>query len=93
MKHQRHFDTSDVVLKEAEQIRTLIADLGRLVHILDCDIATEEERARVSNRSDAAYPMLARMLATRRNNLQGTIVALEQRLAKSTFHATDQAAA
>jgi hypothetical protein len=30
---------------------------GRLVRILDCDIATEEEPAQVSDRSDAAYPI------------------------------------
>jgi hypothetical protein len=42
----------------------------RIVHILDCDIATEEDRARVSDHSDAAYPMLARTLAARRKNLK-----------------------
>jgi hypothetical protein len=80
MKHQRHFDASDVALKQATQIRTLIADLDRLVRILNSDIATEEERAGVADRSEAAYPMLARTLATRRNNLRGTVAALEQRL-------------
>jgi hypothetical protein len=30
-----------------------------------------------SNRSDAAYPILARMLKTRRDNLRETIAALE----------------
>ena len=29
MKHQRHFDASLAALWEAEQIRTLIADLDR----------------------------------------------------------------
>jgi hypothetical protein len=80
MKHQRHFDASLAALKEAEQIRTLIADLDRVVRILNCDIATEEERAGVADRSDAAYPMLARTLAARRDNLRDTITALEQRL-------------
>jgi hypothetical protein len=60
----------------------LIADLDRIVHILDCDIATEEDRARVSDHSDAAYPMLARTLAARRKNLKVTIAALQRRLAE-----------
>ena len=43
MKHQRHFEkTSDVASREADQIRTLIANLERTVQILDCDIATED---------------------------------------------------
>jgi hypothetical protein len=59
----------------------MIGDIDRVVRILDCDIATEEERARISDRSDAAYPMLARTLAARRDNLRDTIAALNQRLA------------
>ena len=81
MKHQRHFDAGAAALREAEQIRTLIADLDRVVLNLDCDVAAEEERAGVADRSEAAYPILARTLATRRDNLRDTIVALEQRLA------------
>jgi septation ring formation regulator EzrA len=82
MKHQRHFErASDATSREAAQISKMISDLDRLVRILDCEIATEEERARVSDRSDAAYPILARALAARRDNLKDTIAALEQRLA------------
>ena len=82
MRSQRHFKMqSETALREAAQIRTLIADLDRVIQILNCDIATEEERARVSDRSDATYPILARTLAARRDNLRYTIAALEQRLA------------
>ena len=81
MKHQRHFErASDVALREAAQISTMISDLDRLVRLLDCDITTEEERARISDRSEPAYPILARTLAARRDNLRDTIAALEQRL-------------
>jgi septation ring formation regulator EzrA len=82
MKHQRHFDTSETVNREAARIRKMIVDLDRTVQLLDCDITTEEERTRISNRSDAAYPILARMLAARRDNLRETIAALEQRFSK-----------
>jgi len=80
MKHQRHF-WSENPLREVARISALISDLDRVVRILDCDIATEEERARVSDRFDAAYPILARMLTARRDNLNDTIAALERRLA------------
>jgi hypothetical protein len=55
--------------------------LDRLVRTLDYDIAAEEERAQISDRSDVAYPILARTLAVRRDNLRDTIAALEPRLA------------
>jgi hypothetical protein len=81
MKQQHHFErANDAKSKEAAQISKMIGDLGRLIQILDCEIATDEERAGVSDRSDPTYPILARTLAVRRNNLRDTITALEQRL-------------
>ena len=82
MKHQRHFDTSEVAQREAGQISTMISDLDRLVRLLDCDIAIQEERAGISDRSDVAYPILARTLRARRDNLRETVTALERRLSK-----------
>ena len=82
MEHQRHFDTSKAEQREAVKIRKMIGDLARSVQLLNCDIASEEERTRISDRSDAAYSILARMLAARRDNLKDTITALERRLSK-----------
>jgi hypothetical protein len=82
MKHRRHFDTSEPYQQEAIKLRKMIGDLDRSVRLLNCDISTEEERARIFDRSDVAYPMLARTLAARRDNLRDTITALEQRLSK-----------
>ena len=65
---------------EMAQIRTLISDIDRTLQILQSDIETEEERARVSDRSDPTYPMLARQMAMRRDNLKRTIAALEDQL-------------
>jgi septation ring formation regulator EzrA len=94
MKHQRHFErASDVALREAAQISTMISDLHRLVQLLDCDIATEEERARISDRPDRAYPILARTLAARRDNLRDTIAALEQRLTTNKAPQAERVAA
>jgi len=72
MKHQRHFET------EAAQTRALIADLDRIVQTLDDTIAAEEELAGVFDRSQAGYPMHAREMAARRDNLTDTIAVLEQ---------------
>jgi hypothetical protein len=79
MKHQRHFGSS-TLSRETVQTRSLIADIARIVQILDSNIAAEEEQARVFDPSQAEYPILARTLATRRDNLKETIAALERRL-------------
>jgi hypothetical protein len=79
MKHQHHFGSAtDVALSDMARISALINDLDCHVRILDCDIAAEEERARVLNPFNAAYPILARTLAARRDNLKETIAALEK---------------
>jgi hypothetical protein len=80
MKHQRHFESSTVPRK-ALQIGELIADIDRVIRILNSDIAIEEEQAKVFDRSQPEYPILARTLAARRDNLRATITALERRLA------------
>jgi hypothetical protein len=79
MKHQRHFGSATPA-REALQTRVLIADITRILQILDGDIAAEEEQARIFDRSRVDYPILARTLAARRDNLLGTIAALQQRL-------------
>jgi hypothetical protein len=72
---------SEKARREAEQIRTAIVDLDCTVQLLDCEIAAEELRARVFMSTDVAYPILAKSLAARRDNLHGTIAALEKQLA------------
>jgi hypothetical protein len=84
MKHGRIGNESS--LREAPQIRTLISDLDRIVQILNCDIAAEEERVRVFDRSDVTYPLLAGTLAARRDNLRDTIACLNTTLRRSKHH-------
>jgi hypothetical protein len=79
MKHQRHFGSATPA-RDALQTRLLIADINRVVQILNGDIAAEEEQSRIFDRSRVDYPILARTLVARRDNLLGTIAALEQRL-------------
>jgi hypothetical protein len=82
MKHQRQFGTPEAAQREAAQILKMIVDLDRTVQILSCDITTEEESAGISDRSDPSYPILARTLATRRDNLKDTVAELEHRLSE-----------
>ncbi len=80
MKHQRHFETAT---REAVQTRSLIADLDRIVQILNGAIADEEQRAGIFDPFEAAYPMHARELSARRDNLANTLAALELRLGRT----------
>jgi len=59
------------------RIATLIRDLSRLVEILTADIEHEETRSGTRNLADLNYPVLARTLRARRDNLGATIVSLE----------------
>jgi hypothetical protein len=59
------------------KIATLIGSLSRSVEMLTVDIEHEEARAGVRDLSDPAYPVLARSLRVRRENIRVTIASLE----------------
>jgi hypothetical protein len=59
------------------QITTLIGSLSRSVALLTVDIEHEEARAGVRALSDPTYPVLARSLRVRRDNIGATIASLE----------------
>jgi hypothetical protein len=82
MNIQPRFETA----RETAVISKILADLARTVQLIECEIATQEERASVSDRSDVRYPMLASALIERSNNLKVTIDALKQRLAEQAPH-------
>ena len=59
------------------QIATLIESLSRSVALLTLDIEHEDTQVGVSDTSDPAYPVLARSLRTRRDNIGATSALLE----------------
>jgi hypothetical protein len=63
--------------KDVARIETLIANLQRRVEILRVDIKTEEAQAKVKDAFDPCYPMIARQLLARRDNLATTITTLQ----------------
>lgn len=87
MNIQVRFETTrESAVREVAVISKILADLVRTVQLIETDIAVEEERAGVSNRSDVKYPILARTLIGRRDNLRITIAALEQRHTERALH-------
>ena len=59
------------------RIATLIGDLWRSVDVLTADIEHEEMCSGVHNVADPNYPVLARSLRARRENIGATIATLE----------------
>jgi hypothetical protein len=59
------------------QIATFIGSLSRSVELLTADIEHEEARAGVRELADPTYPVLARSLRARRENIGATIAMLE----------------
>jgi hypothetical protein len=59
------------------QIATLIESLLRSVELLTVDIEHEETRAGVRDLSDPTYPVLARSLRARKDNIRASIASLE----------------
>ena len=78
MSMQPRFETA----RQTAVISKVLVDLVRTVQLIECEIAAQEERASVFDRSDVMYPMLAKTLIERRDNLKMTIDALERRLAE-----------
>ena len=68
--------SSPLVIRKL-QIATLIGSLSRSVELLTGDIEHEESRVGVRDASDPAYPVLARSLRARRENIGATIAMLE----------------
>ena len=69
--------------RTAMKLQALIADLRWRIQLLGSDIQEEEKRTGISDLSDRAYPIVARNLRTRRDNLLATITILESQMAET----------
>jgi hypothetical protein len=78
-RKQKQIDTSQ---REAAQIRSMIASLNRTIASLDGSIAADLEKSHVRDPRHYAFPISARTMIARRDNLRSTIAALSDRLSK-----------
>jgi hypothetical protein len=74
------FETRLNDLRAITKLRALIANLLLQVRFLDADIRDQEQRMGIFDVTDVAYPLLARNLRARRDNLLATIRVLEGQL-------------
>jgi hypothetical protein len=71
-------------LREARQLQSIISNLEREVAALDDSIISELALSSVREPSHFAYPISARMMKARRQNLKTTIAALSDRLSSGS---------
>jgi hypothetical protein len=76
MRISYQFENSN---RRASQLRSMIEDLKRGVLLIEADMAAVVQFERRANPTNSAYPIAARTLKSRRDNLLRTILALEQR--------------
>ena len=78
-----HFKTRLNDLRTTMKLRALVSDLHLQVHFLDRGIHDEEQRTGILDLANIAYPILARTLRARRDNLLATIRVLENRMTET----------
>jgi len=81
------YETQSDDIRATMKLRALVADLQLRVQVLDADIHDEEQRTSLFDVAHVAYPVLARNLRTRRDNLVATIRMLELHLAETEMAA------
>ena len=81
------YETQPDDISATMKLRALVADLQLRVQVLDADIHDEEQRTSIFDADHIAYPILARNLRARRDNLLATIRMLEHHLAETEMAA------
>ena len=76
-----------------QTIRAMIAEVDHSIMALDRSIEIEQELSGVHDRSHYAYPMTARAMEKRRDNLKMTRDALAERLSSLTGSDLNQSVA
>ncbi|MGL3208794.1 hypothetical protein [Bradyrhizobium sp. BR 1433] len=86
MNMHHRFETAGGRGGRESTVSKMLSDLVLACQQIEADIATEEARVGIYDRSDARYPILARSLNERHANLKGTIATLEKRVAERSQH-------
>lgn len=71
---------ADEKRRRVAQLEMMIAEFNRMAGDLDREIATEEQRARISDPTHFAYPTYARAARSRRDNLVSSTEELRGQL-------------
>ncbi|WP_431016693.1 hypothetical protein [Bradyrhizobium pachyrhizi] len=88
MNMHPRFETARESTVRELTISKILADLVRTLQLIEAEIAAEEERARIFDRSNVRYPILAKSLNDRRDNLRVTMPHLNSVSPRETQHHT-----
>jgi type II secretory pathway component PulJ len=91
MKRQYRIETPETE-RAVMQVAAMIADMERVVALLDRDIAATEVRTGILDKANIAYPPLAKSQWERQNNLKRTIAELRRHLSEAPAAAVEAAA-
>lgn len=80
-RHNQIGTVTEIDPRAVHQITAMIEDIRRVVRLLEEEVA--EVRARVHDTADVAYPLNARAMGERRDNLTKTMASLAERLPES----------
>ncbi|MGY3489915.1 hypothetical protein ACVW1C_007798 [Bradyrhizobium sp. USDA 4011] len=86
MNMHHRFETPRASTGRESTVRKMLSDLVLACQQIEADIATEEARAGIYDQSDARYPILARSLKERYDNLKVTIATLEKGVIERSQH-------
>jgi hypothetical protein len=84
-RRQREIDLRQ---REAVQIRSTIASVNRTIAVIESSITAVLDRSHVTDPRHYAFPISARTMIARRDNLKTTIATLSDQLAKIDQSAT-----
>ena len=82
MKRQYQSETPQS-RRAVTQVATMIAEMKRVVALLDEDITATEVRTGILDKADIAYPPLAKSQWERQNNLKRTIAELQRHISET----------
>ena len=82
IEERRHLIMIDALHRMRQRTEAVLTDLKNAATLLDCSIETELQSSPTRDPRHFAFPMTARALIARRENLRATIAALSEELAR-----------
>ena len=73
---------NEIRQREVAQIRTMVSSLKDAIAVLEVSIAADLERSCIKDPVHRAFPLTAKTMIARRDNLSNTVAALSDRLTK-----------
>ena len=82
LEERKRLATIDALQRLRQRTEAVLADLKNAATMLDYSIETELQSSPTRDPHHFAFPMTARALITRRDNLRATIAAISEELAR-----------